>query len=72
MEQKKDDLQKLSDQVAAYHQLESDLCEELTQYSDILVKTLKTQFRDKVDSALSVRPSMTANQATKIKTKWNI
>jgi len=68
----KADLQKLSDQVTAYHQLEGALCEELTQYSDTSVKTLKTQFRDKVDSALSVRPSMTANQATKIKTKWNI
>ena len=72
MEQKKDDLQKMSNQVAAYHQLESDLCKELTQYSDTSVKTMKRQFRDKVDSAFSVRPPMTANEVTKMKEKWNI
>lgn len=67
------DIRALADQVEAYHQLESLYKDEMAMLTGKASKTVMEQMRKRVaDYGLFVRPTMTSEQAKKIRAKWVI
>ena len=69
---KKEQIRILCDQVSAYHKLEEYYKAELSKLNNKSEKTIMEEMRSKVQEIESFeRPTMTANQANKIKTKYS-
>lgn len=67
----KRDMRNLADQVAAYYQLERLYKEEVAGITGRASKTIMEQMRARVaESGMYVRPTMTSDQAKKIKINW--
>jgi len=69
---KKEQIRILCDQVSAYHKLEEYYKAELSKLNNKSEKTIMEEMRSKVQEIESFeRPTMTSNQANKIKTKYS-
>jgi hypothetical protein len=66
------DISRLCDQVAAYHRLEELYKEQVAQLKvdQATAQTVQREMRSSVEDEISVRPSMTALEARKLKEKW--
>jgi hypothetical protein len=65
------DIRALTDQVEAYHQLESLYKDEMAMLTGKASKTVMEQMRKRVaEHGLFVRPTLTSEQARKIRANW--
>lgn len=71
-ERARSDLNKLCDQVAAYHRLEELYKEQAAQLSvgQATAQTIQKEMRSRVEDETSIRPAMTALEARKLKERW--
>jgi len=72
LNEKSDTIKKISNemeiiyqQLAAYHELETNYAEKLSKIEGCAPKTIKTKFRDMVYAELKIRPEFTRKYAEK-------
>jgi hypothetical protein len=69
----KSDIKRLSEQVTAYYTLEKIYKQRVADLEGSLraPKTIQQVTRDEVQESIGFRPTMTANEAIKIKNRWS-